>query len=49
MFSTPPADLPMHFGPDLEKENADRDHLPVFRKSAMKQQHGDETGVTKPM
>ncbi|KAL3162440.1 hypothetical protein ABBQ32_010108 [Trebouxia sp. C0010 RCD-2024] len=45
MFSTPPADLPMHFGPDLEKENADRDHLPVFRKSAMKQQHGDETAV----
>lgn len=33
----------MHFGPDLEKENDGSDHLP--RKSAMKQQHGDETAV----
>lgn len=35
----------MHFGPDLEKENDGSDHLP--RKSAMKQQHGDETGVNE--
>lgn len=44
MVNYSPADLPVHFGPDLEKEN---DHIAWTQTSAKKPQQGDETGLDR--